>query len=68
MINIDADGIKQCTYKRMFYKLTEQQFERLRELRRKIVETVNEAVYTGKWSVDVSCEEFDIVEIVVIEL
>lgn len=68
MINIDALSMQRRTYRRLLSKLTQEQLERLANFQKYVVKSITEAVYTGKWSVDLRCEEFDIAEIVLIEL
>lgn len=68
MINIDVCAMRQRTYRRLLGKLTEDQIEKLANLQKYVVKSITEAVYNGRWSVDLRCEEFDIAEIILIEL
>lgn len=68
MISIDVCAMRQRTYRRLLGKLTVEQIERLVNFQKYVVKSITEAVYNGRWSVDLRCEEFDIAEIVLIEL
>ena len=69
MISIDVCAMRQRTYRQLVSKLTEEQCVRLGDLRSKIVGKVNEAVYTGKWSVeDIRVDNFELLQIIIAEL
>ena len=69
MISIGAGDMQRRTYRALLSKLTEEQCVQLGDLRSKIVGKVNEAVYTGKWSVtNIRVDDFELLQLMIVEL